>query len=467
MFDNVLIEEKDDIIEDFDLEKEDSEDKEERQELGDNDLDNITIYINSMSRHEILPKDDQFKIFEEIDHNRHIIHKHLFTSLTVAKKLLNLIQNSNENRDPIYKLVENIDVKDDEVFYIGLDNNKISSNNSSFIFRFFQNNLSQLIEKWNIEKNNFEYDLEFQKLTKGINFSREVIETLNQEKEDDLTLYLTFDIEKANEIKNEINEVKKALKAIRRLKNKIIETNLRLVFSIAKRYSKDHTFVRLSDLIQEGNIGLIRAVEKYQYHKRYEFSTYATPWIRQAMFSAMTDQGSTIRIPSNVVAIINKIKKHLKFEGSIDDKSINIKELSKAINETVEKVEYALSLSNEFLSLDMGMGSTGGDTESNTLSDVITDTNALTPVETLYNEEKDNELQIILTKYLSDKEKYVLNKRFGLEDGACITLDNISKEMNITKERVRQIEKKGIQKLALIASENKEIGNELRFLLSA
>ena len=253
------------------------------------------------------------------------------------------------------------------------------------------------------------------------------------------------------------------MRKIHRAKEKIIHSNLRLVFSVAKKYSKEHTFVRLADLIQEGNIGLIRAIEKFQYQKGFEFTTYATPWVQQAIFSVMTDHGLSIRVPSNVVAIINKIKRHLKInDRSLNELAINIEELSKEINEPVEKIERALSMNNEFLSIDMTIVE---DSDTASLSDILAD-DSMSQEDLIYEQEKDQELNRILEKYLSPKEITIICKRFGLRNQKIETLEGVSKYLELTKERVRQIESKALQKLSQLVKTDPAVEMQLREILA-
>lgn len=423
------------------------------------DADPITLYMADMSKHNILAKSEYYEVFAEIEQSRFAIQQNLFNSINVAKKLAELLEKNRELAEPIAKVVEMIDVKD-EPFYHGLDNAKIIRNNGSFIFGYFVKDLQNLIQKWENESPFF-YDYEFIKMTTGVNFSQEVLKTLLDVKQQELKTYHSPNL--SAKINNEISLIKKEMRKIHRAKEKIIHSNLRLVFSVAKKYSKEHTFVRLADLIQEGNIGLIRAIEKFQYQKGFEFTTYATPWVQQAIFSVMTDHGLSIRVPSNVVAIINKIKRHLKInDRSLNELAINVEELSKEINEPVEKIERALSMNNEFLSIDMTIVE---DSDTASLSDILAD-DSMSQEDLIYEQEKDQELNRILEKYLSPKEITIICKRFGLRNQKIETLEGVSKYLELTKERVRQIESKALQKLSQLVKTDPAVEMQLREILA-
>jgi len=259
---------------------------------------------------------------------------------------------------------------------------------------------------------------------------------------DSIQMYLR-EIGKVSLLKpeEEITLAKKAEHGDKEAKRKLIEANLRLVVSIAKRFTGKS--LSLLDLIQEGNIGLFRAVEKFDYRRGYKFSTYATWWIRQAITRALADQSRTIRIPVHMVETINKFKQAERQLIQDLGREPLPEEIAAEMGEPLDRVLHIIKISQDTISIETSVGE---DDEDSTLEDFIEDVRTMTPDRSAALELLRDYVNEVI-KDLTPREQKILEMRFGLKDGVAHTLEEVGQEFDVTRERIRQIEAKALEKI--------------------
>lgn len=361
---------------------------------------------------------------------RYVTHQEIMTAVPD-------IEHDVELLDEVYSLfldlgIEIIDVKDTLIWDKNQGNDKETDSNS--------NDLTHVVATAGIPLDEVAANKEMSKdEAKKRKKEREV--DLLEISNDSVRMYLS-EIGRVPLIdaKKEVDLARRIRKGDASAKQQLAEANLRLVVSIAKKYiGRGLSFL---DLIQEGNIGLFRAVEKFDPERGFKFSTYATWWIRQAITRAIADQARTIRIPVHMVETINKLTHTQRRTVQELGREPTVEELAVELGMDVKKVRHILKISQDIISLEAPVGSE----EDNTLGDFIEDKDAVSPFDSTNKQLKKESVHDML-KFLTPRERKIIEMRFGLSDGIGHTLEEVGKEFGVTRERIRQIEAKVLQKM--------------------
>ena len=470
--------------------------------FADMEYDPIKIYLKEMSGVPLLTKEGEVEIAKKMESGKRKVAEIIFSLPFAVKKLIALGELIEKGEAPLGEIIQNGEETFDEDIFAGRKRfsdiaaqiNKLYEKRKVYLKKFaakgspadkrasrmLEDNMTQMLNKINqlklkedsviafseeIKKTILRIDEIDKQMTflkkklkqKGLDIDRpenKVGRKINKALKDDTNMLLSAYRECKKEIADKedmfgikAGEMKKILqlliereREVLEAKVALIEANLRLVISIAKKYmGKGLSF---SDLIQEGNIGLMRACDKFEYERGYKFSTYATWWIRQAITRALADQSRTIRIPVHMVETMNRITKTTRELVQELGREPVTEEIAYKVGLPIEKVRGILKISREPISLETPIG----DEEDSHLSDFIEDKAVLSPLDAAIQDDLKNQIDRSLCT-LSSKEEKVLRKRFGIGEDAPQTLEEVGKEFEVTRERIRQIEVGAIRKL--------------------
>ncbi|MGC9045139.1 MAG: sigma-70 family RNA polymerase sigma factor [Thermodesulfovibrio sp.] len=386
--------------------------------------DSLRLYFKCISAFPVLSKQEEENIAKIIHDKKMELIKQLLYIPFVQKKiyaLSNIFSKDPEKAKEILDEEDNIDVEEIKKIFINVSENikkimRRKKTTKEFLKKIFDIPLRDELINMFVE--------ELDKLSKEIIKGKDLKNVTGMPNEEFLNHFKV--------IKQTFNEFTEA-------KNKMIESNLKLVVSVAKKYTGRG--LSFEDLIQEGNIGLIKAIDKFEYKKGFKFSTYATWWIRQSLSRALADHSKTIRIPVHVIDSICKINKVYRELYQNLENEPDIYEISSNLNLSSDKIAELLAITKEPISIDISFRD-----DDSQLKDFIEDVNSPNP----YEEALNNDLRYLIEKVfsiLSEREKEVLMKRFGINTEKPKSLEEVGKEFSVSRERVRQIEMRAMRKL--------------------
>jgi len=446
-------------------------------EVVESDHDPIKIYFREMGKISLLSQQDEIDLARQMERGKKIQLRALLKTRLAINDIVSLRELAENEPERFLRFFdETEDFEDDaakrkvKVLHQTLDKFYRLSEKFTALRPITRNSFARgrlIIRMYQILE---ELHLSPEKMASTINRLREILQVMNEleEKREELELSLhktkvkqavetlkqkikKYQAEEKNyrqetgleakELRRVLRDVSRGEKIQKHAENKLIEANLRLVVSIAKNYV--NRGLSLSDLIQEGNLGLMRAVQKFDYHRGFKFSTYATWWIKQSITRAIADQARTIRIPVHMVETINRLKKVHQELVQKTGREPTVQEIAEAVRIPVQKVTKILQDSQELLSLDSPIG----DDEESFLRDFVQDIYNPSPADIVIRANLKEQITKALNT-LTEREATVIKMRFGIGDGQEHTLEEIGQKLKVTRERVRQIETKALRKLA-------------------
>jgi RNA polymerase primary sigma factor len=442
--------------------------------------DALRIYLKEMGRVPVLTKEGEIEIAKKIEAGTEKVYRVVFSLLFVLKRLITLGRLVKSGEAPLGEILKDVDEETEEELVLERKKFFEVTENINSLFRKRESYLKRLkdasaVSQRRIMKSLAKNREEILENVRYLRLKEDVLKAFSEELKrsvaeiENLQKKISEERKKSRSsgsnmrkacrlYREEIKKIetlfgmrsadmRKALtvliegeREVMEAKRALIEANLRLVINIAKRYAGKG--LGFSDLIQEGNIGLIKAVNKFEYQRGYKFSTYATWWIRQAIMRALMEQSRTIRIPVHMVEIINKITKVINRLVQERGREPTPDEIAEGLNIPGEKVRKILNLTKEPISLETPVG----EEEDSSLRDFIEDKEIVSPLDLVIQEDMKKHIERILGS-LTPKEEKIIRRRFGIGEDIPRTLEEVGLEFDLTRERIRQIEVKAIRKL--------------------